>query len=177
MTLQTSMDVRNYIALYTAVYNFCTAQKTVRTAHLRGEDIYLALRKYLKQYLSQLRDSSSKSTNEALLTFFVDEWERYRFASTYIKGIFRKLDQMWIQRQRDEGKKGVLYVSDMLLVQWKEIMFDFLHQSAMEAVLELVRRQRTGQLVGYSDIRKFINMFSRSHCQFRSTRSNSSQSR
>ena len=35
------MDVRNYIALYTAVYNFCTAQKTVRTAHLRGEDIYL----------------------------------------------------------------------------------------------------------------------------------------
>lgn len=117
--LQEGMDMQTYMGVYTAVHNFCTSQKAVgnsnqgqiggahRGAHLLGEDLYQNLITYLTTYLKQLVEESKKHADEALLTFYIREWDRYTTAAKYINHLFRYLNRHWVKREMDEGKKNI----------------------------------------------------------------------
>lgn len=46
-------------------------------AHLLGEDLYNHLIEYLKEHLRDVYKKSTDHADEALLTFYIKEWNRY----------------------------------------------------------------------------------------------------
>ncbi|CAD6501233.1 BgTH12-01486 [Blumeria graminis f. sp. triticale] len=169
--LNEGMDLSTYMGIYTAVHNFCTSQKALthsgsgaagggqRGAHLLGEDLYQNLISFLTTYLKDLVAASKSHQDDALLTFYIREWDRYTTAAKYTNHLFRYLNRHWVKREIDEGKKHVYDVYTLHLVQWRITLFSDLHDKVMEAVLKMVERQRHGETIQHSQIKSIVDSF------------------
>lgn len=166
------IDMQLYVGIYTAVHNFCTSQKVMsaspgfgaassghKGAHLLGEDLYNKLIEYLKGHLEELVQQSKAHTDEALLSFYIKEWDRYTVAAKYIHHLFRYLNRHWVKREMDEGKKGIYDVYILHLVKWRQVLFEQVHGKVMDAVLKLVEKQRNGETIEYSQIKAVVDSF------------------
>ncbi|KAF2722984.1 Cullin-domain-containing protein [Polychaeton citri CBS 116435] len=168
-SLKEGLDMRTYMSLYTSIHNFCTAQKAVgsgstlnsnhRGAHLLGEDLYHKLNEYLKNHLKGVHAEMVTHQDEALLSFYIKEWERYTTAGTYNHHLFRYLNRHWVKREMDEGKKDIYDIYTLHLVRWKEDMFGDTQNAVMSAVLRLVEKQRNGETIEQSKIKTVVDSF------------------
>ncbi|KAI0008591.1 Cullin-domain-containing protein [Xylariaceae sp. FL0662B] len=173
VNLQDGMDMSTYMGIYTAVHNFCTSQKAVGLqggggalgqahrggAHLLGEDLYRKLREYLNTHLNGLYEQSKAHTDEALLAFYIREWDRYTIAAKFIHHLFRYLNRHWVKREMDEGKKNTYDVYTLHLYQWRTELFTRVHEKVMDAVLMLVEKQRNGETIEHSQIKQVVDSF------------------
>ncbi|KAI1393955.1 Cullin-domain-containing protein [Hypoxylon trugodes] len=171
MNLQDGLDMTAYMGIYTAVHNFCTAQKAVglgssnavgqahRGAHLLGEDLYKKLKEYLNGHLNDLFEQSKAHTDEALLAFYIREWNRYTVAAKYIHHLFRYLNRHWVKREMDEGKKSTYDVYTLHLYQWRNEFFEPVNKKVMDAVLMLVEKQRNGETIEHRQIKQVVDSF------------------
>ncbi|KAK4125459.1 Cullin-domain-containing protein [Parathielavia appendiculata] len=172
MSLQEGIDLQTYMGIYTAVHNFCTSQKAVgfafqsqaigqshRGAHLLGEDLYKKLTEYLSEHLRGLVAESRAHADEALLAFYIREWQRYTNAAKYVHHLFRYLNRHWVKREIDEGKKNVYDVYTLHLVQWRDVLFHHISTKVMEAVLKLVEKQRNGETIEHNQIKQVVDSF------------------
>ncbi|GAD96555.1 cullin [Paecilomyces variotii No. 5] len=168
LKLEDGIDMKTYMALYTAVHNFCTSQKAVgssqglqahRGAHLLGEELYNLLGQYLTRHLDTVYTASETHAEEALLGFYIREWVRYTTAAKYINHIFKYLNRHWVKREIDEGKKNIYDVYTLHLVKWKEDFFKKVQEKVMEAVLNLIERQRNGETIEQSQIKNIVDSF------------------
>jgi cullin 1 len=168
--LRGGMDMKTYMGLYTAIHNFCTAQKAVAGtsftthnnrggAHLLGEDLYQHLIEYLKSHLKDVQAHSKEHVDEALLTFYIKEWNRYTTAGQYNNHLFRYLNRHWVKREMDEGKKNIYDIYTLHLVRWKEDMFTGTQEQVMRSVLKLVEKQRNGETIEQSYIKSVVDSF------------------
>ncbi|KAK3353650.1 Cullin [Lasiosphaeria hispida] len=172
LNLQEGVDLQTYMGIYTAVHNFCTSQKAVgfsvaanintgahRGAHLLGEDLYKKLQEYLSEHLRGLLAESQTHTDEALLAFYIREWQRYTVAAKYIHHLFRYLNRHWVKREMDEGKKSIFDVYTLHLVRWRDVLFTPVSEKVMNAVLMLVEKQRNGETIEYNQIKQVVESF------------------
>lgn len=168
--LRGGMDMKTYMGLYTAIHNFCTAQKAVAGqsfnssatrggAHLLGEDLYQHLIQYLKNHLEGVQARSKEHVDEALLTFYIKEWNRYTTAGQYNNHLFRYLNRHWVKREMEEGKKNIYDIYTLHLVRWKEDMFVGTQEAVMRSVLKLVEKQRNGETIEQSHIKSVVDSF------------------
>jgi cullin 1 len=170
--LQDGMTLNDYMQLYTAVHNFCTSQKPVSSghfqqgaiqarggAHLLGEGLYNNLTTYLNGHLAEVQAESAAYAGEELLKYYIREWKRYTTAAEYHNHLFRYLNRHWVKREMDEGKKNVFDIYTLHLVRWKDVMFMPTQQKVMEAVLELVEKQRNGETIEHSQIKILVQSF------------------
>jgi cullin 1 len=168
--IEHGVDMVMYMGVYTAVHNFCTAQKSLpssgpamhhnqRGAHLLGEELYNKLIEYLHTHLTDLVEKSKLHTDEALLAFYIKEWDRYTFAGKYIHHLFRYLNRHWVKREVDEGKKNIYDVYTLHLVQWRLVLFEQVSGKVMDAVLKLVEKQRNGETIEHRQISQVVQSF------------------
>lgn len=167
--LHSGLNLADYMKLYTTVHNFCTSQKAVsfnagslgahRGAHLLGEDLYKLLNEYLAQHLTGLVEESKSHTEEALLAFYIREWNRYTNAAKYIHHIFGYLNRHWVKREMDEGKKSVYDVYTLHLVKWRDVLFHQVVHKVMDSVLKLVEKHRNGETIEYNQIKLVVDSF------------------
>ena len=185
--LKEGVDMATYMGIYTAVHNFCTSQKavasgggiiggnahrggkskfyccisalTIQPAHLLGEDLYKNLKVYLKTHLEKLHEKSKAHVDEALLSYYIREWDRYTTAAKYTNHLFRYLNRHWVRREIDEGKKDVYDVYTLHLVQWREIFFEKVNKNVMAAVLKMVEKQRNGETIEQSQVKSVVDSF------------------
>jgi len=170
--LEEGMNMKDYMELYTAVHNFCTAQKVVGTggfmqqqggsrggAHLLGEELYKHLKTYLDTHLDEVQKGSQKYSGEDLLRYYIREWKRYTTAAGFNNNLFRYLNRHWVKREMDEGKKNIYDIYTLHLVRWKEMMFLPTHTAVMNAVLKLVEKQRNGETIEHSMIKTLVQSF------------------
>ncbi|CCC13571.1 hypothetical protein SMACR_07196 [Sordaria macrospora] len=173
--LQEGLDMTSYMGIYTAVHNFCTSQKASggmssqsshlpgigaqRGAHLLGEDLYKKLANYLTDHLQGLVSEAEAHKDEALLAFYIREWQRYTNAAKYIHHLFKYLNRHWVKREMDEGKKNIYDVYTLHLVQWRDVLFQAVCKKVMDAVLKLVERQRLGETIEYTQIKQVVDSF------------------
>ncbi|KAM3500609.1 hypothetical protein MY10362_006248 [Beauveria mimosiformis] len=168
--LEQGIDMQLYMGVYTAVHNFCTSQKAVglggpamhsnhRGAHLLGEELYKKLMHYLEEHLNGIYEKSKTHTDEALLAYYIKEWDRYTVAAKYIHHLFRYLNRHWVKREIDEGKKSIYDVYTLHLVQWRQVLFKNVWSKVMDAVLKLVEKQRNGETIEYGQIKQVVDSF------------------
>ncbi|KAH1434094.1 hypothetical protein KXX32_000830 [Aspergillus fumigatus] len=128
-------------------------------AHLLGEELYKLLGEYLSRHLVAVYRESLSHTEEALLGFYIREWVRYTTAAKYVNHLFRYLNRHWVKREIDEGKKNVYDVYTLHLVKWKDDFFMKVHEKVMEAVLNLIEKQRNGETIEQSQIKNIVDSF------------------
>ncbi|KAL2266918.1 hypothetical protein VTJ83DRAFT_4195 [Remersonia thermophila] len=170
--LHEGIDLATYMGIYTAVHNFCTSQKASgfalsnhplgsnqRGAHLLGEELYKKLSEYLCDHLRALVAESKAHADEALLAFYIREWQRYTDAAKYIHHLFRYLNRHWVKREVDEGKKNVYDVYTLHLVQWRDVLFQQVSGKVVDAVLKLVEKQRSGETIEHNQIKQVVDSF------------------
>lgn len=102
---------------------------------------------------------SKSHHDEALLGYYIREWDRYTTAAKYTNNLFRYLNRHWVKREIDEGKKDVYDVYTLHLVQWREELFSKVHQNVMAAVLKMVEKQRNGETIEQSQIKSVVDSF------------------
>ncbi|KAK5135672.1 hypothetical protein LTR08_004973 [Meristemomyces frigidus] len=167
--LDNGVDLKTYMSLYTSIHNFCTAQKAIgqtshlnsnhRGAHLLGEELYHRLNEHLKRHLQGVHAEMVKHSDEALLTYYIQQWRRYTTAGTYNNHLFKYLNRHWVKREMDEGKKDVYDIYTLHLVRWKDDMFGTTQNAVMDAVLRLVEKQRNGETIEQSKVKQVVDSF------------------
>lgn len=133
--------------------------KTLPTAHLLGEELYKLLGEYLSRHLDTVWKNSLSHGEEALLSFYIREWDRYTTAAKYVNHLFSYLNRHWVKREIDEGKKNVYDVYTLHLVKWKDDFFVKVHEKVMDAVLNLIEKQRNGETIEQSQIKSIVDSF------------------
>ncbi|MCJ1267877.1 hypothetical protein MMC22_007763 [Lobaria immixta] len=128
-------------------------------AHLLGEDLYMNLKNYLTKHLVEIHEKSKSHVDEALLSYYIREWDRYTTAAKYTNHLFRYLNRHWVKREIDEGKKDVYDVYTLHLVQWREELFTKLNINVMAAVLKMVEKQRNGETIEQAQIKSVVDSF------------------
>jgi cullin 1 len=128
-------------------------------AHLLGEDLYNNLITYLAKHLEGLQVQAKTHAEEALLVFYIREWDRYTTAATYINHLFRYLNRHWVKREMDEGKRNIYDVYTLHLVRWRMDLFEHVQKNVMDAVLKLVEKQRNGETIEESKVKQIVNSF------------------
>lgn len=121
--------------------------------------MYNKLIDYLKGHLNALVQKSKAHTDEALLSFYIKEWDRYTVAAKYIHHLFRYLNRHWVKREIDEGKKNIYDVYTLHLVQWRKVLFEQVSGKVMGAVLKLVEKQRNGDTIEHGQIKQVVDSF------------------
>lgn len=128
-------------------------------AHLLGEDLYMNLKTYLSKHLAEIHEKSISHVDEALLAYYIREWDRYTTAAKYINHLFRYLNRHWVKREIDEGKKDIYDVYTLHLVQWREELFSKVNVNVMAAVLTMVEKQRNGETIEQAQIKSVVDSF------------------
>lgn len=164
---------QKYMSLYTVAYNYCTSSRMHgsldqsvlggRTgANLMGSDLYNHLIRYFNQHLVGLRDHAETLSDEPLLRYYAQEWDRYTTGANYVNRLFTYLNRHWVKREKDEGRKGVYNVYTLALVQWRTNLFEPIQNKNTKlanAVLKLIEAQRNGQAIDSGLIKKVIDSF------------------
>ena len=128
-------------------------------AHLLGEDLYKNLKTYLKKHLNDIYEKSTRHSDEALLAYYIREWDRYTTAAKYINHLFKYLNRHWVKREIDEGKKDIYDVYTLHLVEWRLELFQKVHHMVMSAVLKLVEKQRNGETIESGQVKSIVDSF------------------
>ncbi|MCJ1260723.1 hypothetical protein MMC22_000585 [Lobaria immixta] len=171
--LREGLDMATYMGIYTAVFNFCTAKKpeslvngsilTADNVHggvvLSGEDLYTNLKNHLTKLVAEIHENSKSHVDEALLSYYVQEWDRYTTAAKYTNHAFGYLNRHWVMREIAAGKRDTYDVYTLYLVQWREELFTKLNLNVMAAVLKIIEKQRMGQTIEQSQIKSVADSF------------------
>lgn len=117
------------------------------------------LKTYLSKHLAEIHEKSISHVDEALLAYYIREWDRYTTAAKYINHLFRYLNRHWVKREIDEGKKDIYDVYTLHLVQWREELFSRVNVNVMAAVLTMVEKQRNGETIEQAQIKSVVDSF------------------
>lgn len=107
----------------------------------------------------EIHEQSKSHVDEALLSYYIREWDRYTTAAKYTNHLFRYLNRHWVKREIEEGKKDVYDVYTLHLVQWREELFTKLNINVMAAVLKMVEKQRNGESIEQAQIKSVVDSF------------------
>ncbi|KAI8809093.1 Cullin [Cladochytrium replicatum] len=167
--IKDGLSNQKYMELYTLIYNYCTSSRSshgmstgdqgTRGANLMGADIYLKLKEYLRRHLGGILASSENFMDDSLLQYYTREWDRYTLASRIVHHIFGYLNRHWVKREIDEGHKNVYDIYTLTLVSWKDFLFMAVQTKVMNAVLKTIERQRNGDTIETSLIKKVVESF------------------
>ncbi|UMM22593.1 hypothetical protein L5515_003730 [Caenorhabditis briggsae] len=162
------LSPKQYMSLYTYVYDYCTsitlstsrregderinANETVNPNRVTGADfvgheMYQKVEEYVSAYVIAVREKGAELSGEDLLKFYTTEWENFRISSKVMDGIFAYLNRHWIRRELDEGHENIFMVYTLALVVWKRNLFNELRDKVIDAMLELIRAERTGSTI------------------------------
>lgn len=130
-----------------------------RGAQLLGSEIYDALAKYLDNHLEQIRSESTAYSGENLVQFYIKSWDRYMTGARFLNNIFAYLNRHWVKREREEGRKHIHDINTLCLICWKRCLFDSVHKTLMDAVLSIIKKQRDGETIAVTSIRKIVQSF------------------
>ncbi|CAI2348285.1 unnamed protein product [Caenorhabditis sp. 36 PRJEB53466] len=163
------MSPQNYMSLYTSVYDYCTSV-TLQSNNRRddggvlnadamnpmgrnggadfvGHEMYRRVEKYVTAYVMEVLKKGEELSGEDLLKYYTTEWENFRVSAKVMDGIFAYLNRHWIRRELDEGHENIYMVYTLALVIWKRMLFNTIKDKVIDAVLELIRSERTGIII------------------------------
>lgn len=133
-------------------------------ANLKGADLYTNLNMYFSAHLEGVFQGAIALSDDALLKYYTDEWSRYTTGAQYVNRLFTYLNRHWIKREKDEGRKHIYPVYTLALVSWRDHMFRHVQKMAgssrnrlTEAVLNLIERQRNGELVDTTLVQRVVD--------------------
>jgi cullin 1 len=161
-----TLELRTYVRLYTLIHNFCVGKKITgqkppqhRDAHLLGEELYIWLDGYISRHLLELHNNMVSQPDNALTTFYLEQWRCYKAAAASNAHLFRFLDRHWVKREVDEGKHPVHHIYPLHLVRWKENILENTQNPVKALLQQHIERAEESWIVVSPNVPEVLESF------------------
>lgn len=166
-----SIGAVTHIGIYSAVHNLCTVHRDMRSIEvdaitalthdplsIYGAELYKKLKDYLTKHLVEIYEDSKNYVDEALLSYYMREWDRYTMAAKRINTMFGYLNRVWLKHEIDYWHRENLYdVYNLHLAQWGEVIFTERNIDVMAGVLKMVEEHRNGKTIDKLQIKNLVD--------------------
>jgi cullin 1 len=152
--LLVGLDRKKYMDLYTLVFKY------VCSPNAETEELYNRVIQLFKARAAELVKIALPMPDEILLDFFVKKWNEWLAASKVLDHIMAYLNRTWVKNQRQSNAE-VYDVIVMADITWKDSLFLPLKERLTKALLRLVERDRSGELIEAHLIRDCIQCYVR----------------
>jgi len=118
-----------YLDIYSTVHSFCMDAKQRRSAGgpLTGEDLYRGLRDEIKTHCSQVqalllasKDSDDADDARHIIREYLTHWQMLARLAALVKNLLQPLERDWISRSISERRKGIVLITELHTVVWKQ---------------------------------------------------------
>ncbi|CAO4367557.1 unnamed protein product [Caenorhabditis nigoni] len=153
------LSATEYLEYYKLCFDFCTDLNAINTitefndygggdiATACGKMLYDRVRAFIIRVVQDLLYGCVDLSGEPLLQYYSQKWELFSFAMKVVDGIFAYLNRHWVRREFDEGREGAYMIYILGLATWREELFEKIKDKVRDALLELVRIERTGGMI------------------------------
>lgn len=155
--------------MFEDIYRLCTAQPQPYS-----EELYLQLKKFLEDHVDSLYATLHDEQSD-LLSTYLKMWTAYSVGGEFCHHIFRYLNMNWIRKRLEDSrnKLGSMYpgqqgglaatevheVYTLVLVIWRDRLFEKLKDRLVRCVLELITQDRDGNQVNTTLMAGVINSY------------------
>lgn len=98
---------------------------------------------------------------DALLEVYSVRWTELTGAAKVIHHLFDYLNRHWIRRQIDENQQSIFYISTMILVLWREVLFINLKGKLIPSALQTIEKHRHGEAVAVKYVKDLVESMSK----------------
>lgn len=110
--------------------------------------------KFMQCYGFFFRSQSIPETDEDCLLYYCNEWNNFRWSCNVLDGVCRYLND---QRHKRDAESQT--VKQMALHIWCEYLFNSLNKKVSNAALEMLERNRNGEIIKASAIEGVIQSY------------------
>jgi len=144
---QTKITTDEYSKLYTTVYTMCTQ----KPPNNWSEHLYNNYCDAVKDYLSaRILPRIREKHDETMLKELVRRWENHKLMIRFLSHVFKYLDRFYVKRL------SLPELADVGSQSFHEIVFNAVKRDVRTAILELIRREREGEMVDRELIKKVV---------------------
>ncbi|XRB06435.1 cullin 1 [Pycnococcus provasolii] len=147
---ETQFTPEEYMRLYTTIYNMCTQ----KPPHDYSAHLYERYRESFNVYLStQVMPALRNLRDEHMLHELVKRWDNHKIMVRWLSRFFNYLDRYYITRH------GLNDLNDVGRLCFKELVYAELKRPVKDAILSLIEKERDGETVNYSLLKKVLTIF------------------
>jgi len=147
---QNRITTDEYSDLYTTVYTMCTQ----KPPNNWSEHLYNNYVEAVKDYLSaRILPRIREKHDEYMLRELVRRWENHKLMIRFLSHVFKYLDRFYVKR---------LSLPELAQVgsqNFHEIVFDAVKREVRTAILDLIRREREGEIVDRKLMKDVVEIF------------------
>eukprot|EP00730_Choanoeca_flexa_P018001 TRINITY_DN8725_c0_g2_i1.p1 TRINITY_DN8725_c0_g2~~TRINITY_DN8725_c0_g2_i1.p1 ORF type:complete len:746 (+),score=220.03 TRINITY_DN8725_c0_g2_i1:89-2326(+) len=145
------LSTGKYMEYYTLVYDYCTKSKAHQTmnggANIAGIDLYERIRGYLQERCAIIGQDVKDLHGDELLNRLRVHWQQYLFSRKVLSNICNYLNRHCVQRQQEDQQTDVYPLDVLALFEWREQLFKSIHTKVTQALLDLIHRERNGEVI------------------------------
>eukprot|EP01026_Neomeris_dumetosa_P084477 TRINITY_DN990_c0_g1_i4.p2 TRINITY_DN990_c0_g1~~TRINITY_DN990_c0_g1_i4.p2 ORF type:complete len:239 (-),score=38.32 TRINITY_DN990_c0_g1_i4:17-733(-) len=145
-------DAELYMTIYTTIYDMCVQ----KPPNDYSGELYQHYQNGLKQFiLDKVNPSISqhKGRGESLLRELLRKWDNHKVMIRWLSRFLNYLDRYYVPRNH------VPKISDAGIIEFRENCYKKFCEETKDAVLELVRREREGEVIDRTAVRRTLQIF------------------
>jgi len=144
------ITTEEYSQLYTTVYSMCTQ----KPPNNWSEQLYNNYCASVKEYLSvRVLPRIRAKSNEAMLRELVRRWENHKLMIRFLSHVFKYLDRFYVKRL------SLPELSEVGSNSFHEIVFNAVKRDVRTVILQLILKEREGELVDRKLIKDVVAIF------------------
>eukprot|EP00900_Chrysochromulina_parva_P024310 jgi/Chrpa1/6512/Chrysochromulina_OHIO_Genome00012947-RA len=147
---KTKISTDEYSNLYTTVYTMCTQ----KPPNNWSEQLYNYYCEAVKEYLSaRILPRIKEKHDESMLRELVRRWENHKLLVRFLSHVFKYLDRFYVKRL------SLHELAEVGSQAFHDIVFNAMKRDVRAAILELIRREREGEMVDRKLIKQVVEIF------------------
>jgi len=149
-----SIPAPKWMTAYTDVYNLCLI--TPRRKEFRGpagkdparqpaNELYSKLTDYLRKSVKSMELlMESIEDRDTLVRTYVQEWNKFALCASQIDHLLDYMNRFWVPKMREFNHKDVYPIQALVLLAWRDYVFNALCRRITEQLMQLIERERDG---------------------------------
>lgn len=120
-----------------------------------GDLLYTGTEQVVKKHMIRIRDSVVENLNNKFLSFLNSCWKDHQMAMPMIRDILMYMDRIYVTQKKLDNvyKMGMTFFCQYVL------RYSFIRDHLLKTLLNMVKRERLGEVISRSQIRDACQMF------------------
>ncbi|CAI2358014.1 unnamed protein product [Caenorhabditis sp. 36 PRJEB53466] len=147
----------NYMEANSVIYEYLVQSDSTHLRDARSRILYDKMEMFFLEWVESIAASSRGLEGELLLEFFDKEWFKFGKMGRGMNSLFRYLVKGWINREIEEKQNhNLMDLTTMALTSWMVLLFRPIQHYLIEAVMDLINKERQGEKINTEYISSVI---------------------